>query len=96
MDVYDFDIEKVTPQTCLNWGDDGSESDGWSSVFGQHLGKFMITEIWMLGEEKIGDCQTLMTDQHLPLFFESIAEAETYIYDNYQTNTKAVQKVRYR
>ena len=47
----------------------------------------------MLSEERVGDCQTLVDFDFVPLFWDSVEDAISYIIGEYQTNTKAIQKV---
>ena len=93
MDNYKLMIETVTRETHTNWEDDEVGSGVWSEVFEQNLGKFMIEEMWMTGEETVGDCQTLMADHYKPIFWDSVEEAISYILSEYQTSTKTIQEV---
>lgn len=92
MDNYKLIIETVTTETGHDWEDDDG-SDSWAALFEKNLGKFLLTEYWMIGEETVGDCQTLMNEHYRPIFWDSVEEAISYIISEYHTNTKAVQEV---
>ena len=92
MDNYKLIIETVTTETSQDWEDDDG-SDFWADLFEQNRGKLMIQELWMTGEETVGDCQTLMEDHYKPIFWDSAEEAISYIIGEYQTSTKAIQEV---
>jgi len=93
MNHYKLIIETVTPQTAHDWADNGVDGGTWTTVFDPNLGKFMIVEMWMTGDETVGDCQTLMEDNDKPIFWDSVEDAIDYITHEYHSSTKAVQEV---
>jgi len=92
MDNYKLIIETVTTETSQDWEDDDG-SDFWADLFEKNRGKFMIQELWMTGDETVGDCQTLMEDHYKPIFWDSVEDAIDYITHEYHSSTKAVQEV---
>jgi len=89
-DNYELNIETLTPEYKADLDID---SDDWRINYQPNLGKVMIEENWMLSFERVGECQTLVDFSFVPLFWDSVADAISYIIGEYQTNTKAIQKV---
>ena len=89
-DNYELNIETLTTEYKEDLDID---SDDWRINYQPNLGKVMIEENWMLSLERVGDCQTLVDFSYVSLFWDSVEDAISYIIGEYQTNTKAIQKV---
>ena len=91
MDKYKLDIHLV------NHFDEFREDDPehWEKIFLPNLGKYTITENWMISDEQIGDCSTVMETEIAPIFFDSIKDCCDFIFHEYRSNTKEVFGINY-